>query len=211
MTNSSSFSFLLWNIFLYFVFFCPSNWVGSKKTNQKTKMLNGLNGLPQVYSIISKIRLKGMTAAGGQVVHVAVSAVAVGEKNKTIHNSISLSVIELVSECLLFGWSDRHKKSPPLSFCTLSRGKWNISVEESLSLSKRNEMMRKVENPEEWLWPQPWRWNCFFFKYIMNQRWVCCGGILLLLLLFSISCRRTKIFLAPVGVDWNQETKAYFV
>jgi hypothetical protein len=45
-------------------------------------MLNGLNGLPQVYSIISKIRLKGMTAAGGQVVHVAVSAVAVGEKNK---------------------------------------------------------------------------------------------------------------------------------
>ena len=75
----------------------------------------------------------------------------------------------------------------------------------NLSLSKRNEMMRKVENPEEWLWPQPWRWSCFFLKYIMNQRRVCCGGILLPL--FSISCRRTKIFLAPVGVDWNQETK----
>ena len=55
-------------------------------------MLNGLNGLPQVYSIISKIRLKGMTAAGGQVVHVAVSAVAVGEKKKQ-YTIVSLSLL----------------------------------------------------------------------------------------------------------------------
>jgi hypothetical protein len=209
MTNSSSFSFLLWNIFFVFCIFLSFKLSWFEEDKSKDKNVERTKW--PATGIFDHIQnsIEGDDGGGRSGSTRSSFSSSCWGKKKTIHNSISLSVIELVSECLLFGWSDRHKKSPPPSFCTLSRGKWNISVEESLSLSKRNEMMRKVENPEEWLWPQPWRWNCFFFKYIMNQRWVCSGGILLLL--FSISCRRTKIFLAPVGVDWNQETKAYFV